>query len=210
MKFKDVAVFGLGVVAGILLAPKKGSDTYEELKQKTNNLYLEAKDINIDSIKDKIEDIKIEVTKLDFDRSKEIVSEQSVNLKTKLNQLITDLQENKKVQPALESAIDATQGAIINVIDFIDEKELIDKTVDGAKTAYGKSIEYIDVAKEKANDIADVTAKKAGQVADATAKKAGEIADVTAKKASELVDSTKNKANEFVDATQSFDNEEEE
>ncbi|MGL4382473.1 MAG: hypothetical protein ACRCTA_02025, partial [Bacilli bacterium] len=97
-------------------------------------IYLAAKDIKIADIQNKIEDIKVDISKIDFNTSKEFVAKQGTALKGKLNSLLVSLQENKKIQPALEGAIDKTQNAIISTIDFIEEKELIEKTKDaGAK-----------------------------------------------------------------------------
>lgn len=187
MKKKSVVAFGLGIVLGVLLAPKKGSETFEELKEKSNNLYLQAKELDIDTIKDKIDDIKIEITKLDYERSKELVSQQATVIKDKLSKLIVDLQENKKIQPALEGAINSTEKAIIDVIDYIDENELIDKTKDGAQKVYEKSNEYADNFKEKASEVIDKTATGANNIVDKTTSKVKEVSEVM-KEADEVLD----------------------
>lgn len=178
MRTRDVVVFGLGVIAGVLLAPKKGSETFEELKSKSNDLYLQAKELKIDTIIDKVDDIKIEITKLDFERSKEIISHQATVIKEKLSKLIVDLQENKKIQPALEGAIDSTQKAIIDVIDYIDENDLIDKTKEGAHKICEKSNEYVDTFKEKASEVIDKTANEANKLVDKTTDKVKEVSEV--------------------------------
>lgn len=188
MKTRDIAVFGIGIIAGLLLAPKKGSETFDELKVKSNNLYLQAKELDIDTIKDKVDDIKIELTKLDFDRSKEIVSQQATVIKDKLVKLVDDLQENKNIQPALESAIDSTQKAIVDVIDYIDEKELIEKTKEGAQKVYEKSNEYADNFKEKASEVIDKTAAEANKFVDKTTGKVKEMNEVIKEAEEDITD----------------------
>lgn len=184
MKAKSVALFGLGIVAGLLLAPRKGSDSYNELKERVNELYLQAKELDMDTIKDKIDDVRIELAKMDFDRSKEIVSKQSQVIKDKLTKLISDLQENKDIQPAMENAINATEKAIIDVIDYIDESDLIDKTKEQAQKAYDKTAEYTRNLKEKTGEVADKTKEQAQKIYD---------------KSSEYVDEIKDEAEDIID-----------
>ncbi|MDH6603824.1 gas vesicle protein [Bacilli bacterium PM5-9] len=175
MKAKGLALFGLGVFAGLLLAPKKGSEAYDELKEKVNNVYLQTKELDIDSIKDKMYDIKIEVAKMDYDRSKEIVSNQATIIKEKLDKLITDLQENEKIKPAMANAVDATQKAIIDLIDYIDESELVDKTKEQVQKAYDKTSEYASDLKEKTTSIADNVMDKADDTYEKVAKQTEKI-----------------------------------
>ena len=184
MKAKSVALFGLGIVAGLLLAPRKGSDSYSELKDRVNDLYLQARELDMDTIKDKIDDVRIEIAKMDFDRSKEIVSKQSQVIKDKLTKLITDLQENKDIQPAMESAINATEKAIIDVIDYIDENDLIDKTKEQAQKAYDKTTEYTMNLKEKTGEVADKTKEQAQKIYE---------------KSTEYVDELKDEADDVID-----------
>ena len=62
-KFLAGAAIGAGL--GVLFAPKKGSETRRELKQKFDELVAKAKEIDIDEVKEnienKVEEIKAEL-----------------------------------------------------------------------------------------------------------------------------------------------------
>jgi len=177
MKARYIALIGIGVVAGLLLAPRKGSESYSQLKGKVNDLYLQAKELDIDTIKDKIYDIKIEVAKMDATRSKELVSQHARIIKRKLSKLITDLQNNKNIQPNMAGAIDATEKVIIDVIDYIDENELIDKTKEQAQKAYDKTSEFAGTIKDKSGDVAAEVKEHAQKVYDKATGYSNDITD---------------------------------
>ena len=166
MNGKGLALFGLGIVVGLLVAPRKGSESYEGLKTRVNDLYLQAKDLDLESVKDKLYDVKIEVSKMDYARSKEIVADQAEIVREKLSKIITDLQENEKIKPAMVGAIDATEKAVIDVITYIDENELVDKTKAQAQKAYDKTMEYAEIVKEKSGDVAGDVKEQAQKVSD--------------------------------------------
>ena len=69
-KFLAGAAIGAGL--GVLFAPKKGSETRKELKQKFDELLAKAKEIDIDEVKEtienKIEEIKAELEDLDKEK----------------------------------------------------------------------------------------------------------------------------------------------
>lgn len=182
MRLRDVAFLGLGVIGGLFLASKKDSKTYIALKEKANNAYLEVKELDIDDIKDKYDDIKIEISKLDATRSKEIISERATVIKRNLVSLLDDLQKNKEIKPALEKAVDSTEKAIIDMIDYIDENDLVDKTMDQAQKAYHKTVEYVDGAREKASDFAEETKEKASEFVEGTKEKASDLKEKTSRK----------------------------
>ena len=60
---------GLGVGAGMLLAPKKGEELRKDLKNKLNELLNKAKEIEIDDVRlqleAKVDEIKYGMCKLD-------------------------------------------------------------------------------------------------------------------------------------------------
>lgn len=153
MKLRNIALIAGGFVAGILLAPKKGSENRAILKEKTNEIYLQAKELDIDTIKDRVEEIKIEVTKLDYETSKEFVSKQAAFIKEKLVALIDELQKNKKIQPTLSDMIDKTENVINETIDYIDEHDLINKAKENVTKASSIAKENVSKVQAKAKDI---------------------------------------------------------
>lgn len=181
MKFKNVLLLGLGAVAGVLLAPKKGSESYKELKEKVNDLYLQVKELNMDEIKNKVEEIKIDTSKLNAVRSKEIVSEKAAVIKAKLGNLITDLQENKNIRPNLEKTIDKTQEKINDVITYIDENDLIDKTKEQASKVVEKSKELGSQVKESASELGKSAKQKTDELKENAKEKMAEIKRKTQK-----------------------------
>ena len=52
---KLLAGVGIGALIGVLFAPKKGSETRKELKQKLNEMIDKAKNIDADEVKENIE-----------------------------------------------------------------------------------------------------------------------------------------------------------
>ena len=52
---KFIAGLAVGAGLGILFAPKKGSETRAELKEKIEELYVKAKELDMDDVKENIE-----------------------------------------------------------------------------------------------------------------------------------------------------------
>lgn len=166
MKKKSVGLLGLGVLIGMLIAPKKGSEFRKELMVHIDNVYLSAKELNIDSVKDKIEDIKIEISKLDAETSKEFISSRIEIIKNKLISLIEDLQNNESIKPTVENALQSTKKAINDTIDYIDEKKIVDKAKEGASVVYDKSVEVANVVIEKSSDLVEKASNEAKDIVD--------------------------------------------
>lgn len=154
MKFKNVALLGIGVVVGMLISPKKGEDMRKELMDKMNELQENAQDLNMEEINEKIAEIKDSITHMDATKSKEMVSKNLDNIKDKLISLVDSLQNNQDIKPALAHAVDKTKNAAINAIDYIDEKDVVNKTKNAAHKVKEKGSEYLEVAKEKATNTA--------------------------------------------------------
>lgn len=155
---------GAGLVAGILLSPKKGSESYEELKRKLNNIYLQAKELNLDDIKNNVEDLRIELTKLDATKSKEIVNDQSAKIKSTLDDLIDKLQNNENIKPTLNSAVSSLENGIIEVINWFDGNDFAEKAKDKTEVIREKASELAAEVKEKSKELSEKALEKKDEI----------------------------------------------
>ena len=53
--FKFLAGIGIGAAAGVLLAPKAGSETRKELKAQFEKMLEELKNVDVDEVKENVE-----------------------------------------------------------------------------------------------------------------------------------------------------------
>jgi gas vesicle protein len=103
-KGKFIAGVAVGATLGILFAPKKGSETREDLKELFEEIINKIKDIDMEDVKDaisnKIAEIKQSISELDKEKILEIAKEKGALLKEKCEELIAYAKE--KGIPAIE------------------------------------------------------------------------------------------------------------
>ena len=103
-KGKFVAGLAVGATLGVLFAPKKGSETREDLKELFEEILNKIKDIDMDDVKDaisnKIAEIKQSISELDKEKILKIAKEKGALLKEKCEELIEYAKE--KGLPAVE------------------------------------------------------------------------------------------------------------
>ena len=91
---KFIAGAAIGAGLGILFAPKKGSETRKELKQKLDELLEQAKNIDLAEVKKefnrKVEDIKMDLVDLDKEKALEIAKEKGTPILKKTASEILD------------------------------------------------------------------------------------------------------------------------
>ena len=89
---KFVLGAAVGAAVGVLLAPKKGSETRKDLKNKLDDLVNKAKELNMEDVKFAIEmkvtEIKNELEDLDKEKVLKIAKKQASNLKDKADELV--------------------------------------------------------------------------------------------------------------------------
>ncbi|MBQ7136992.1 MAG: YtxH domain-containing protein [Bacilli bacterium] len=121
-KFLLGAAVGAGL--GILFAPKKGSETRRELKEKLDELANKVKGIDLEDVKESIEtkiaEIKEELSALDKEKALKIAKEKGKAIKKKSEELV-DLAV-KKGTPVLQKAAEEVREKAIEVV-----KEVLNK-----------------------------------------------------------------------------------
>lgn len=121
-KFLAGAAIGAGL--GILFAPKKGSETRRELKEKLDELANKVKGIDVDEVREsielKIEEIKAELADLDKEKALKIAKEKGAALKKKSEELVE--LAIAKGTPVLQKATEEVRQKTIEVV-----KEVLNK-----------------------------------------------------------------------------------
>lgn len=133
---KFVVGAGIGALIGILIAPKKGSETREDLKNKTDEFLKKVKSLKKEDIQEefeiRIEKLKKEIDELDKEKVLNIAKEKA-NLVKRETQKLVDLAKEKGT-PVLEKtaedvrlkAIDVTKN-VLNKLENADKKAKEDK-----------------------------------------------------------------------------------
>ncbi len=157
MKFGKVLFgVGLGVLAGLLFAPKKGSELREDIKAKSKSTYDYLASLTREDVEAKlgetIENIKKSVDEFDPDDFKETTKEKVDEVQKKLEILAEKVKSSEKFDKVKGSVVEVT-GRVNQKIDevktmindkaaMIDE-DVIDQQIDDVEKQLDEMIEEI-------------------------------------------------------------------
>lgn len=123
---KFLAGASLGAGLALLFAPKKGSETRQELKLKLDELWIKAKNVDTDEVKEtfqkKVDEIKKELSDLDKEKAIDLAKKKSEDLKKQCEELLKLAKE--KGTPVLEGvAKDIKKKAIVVTKEVLKKLE---------------------------------------------------------------------------------------
>ncbi len=132
-KFLLGAAVGVGI--GVLIAPKKGSETREDLKKKIDEFMTKVRSLDKEEVKkqieSKIDKLKKDIKELDKEKVLNVAKEKCAKIKEESKKIV-DLAKEKGT-PVLEKAANDVRDVAIKVT-----KDILEKLENGQKKIENK------------------------------------------------------------------------
>ncbi len=166
MQLKSIIFgIGVGVVAGLLCAPKKGSELRSDIKNTSKKAYDKTKNLTKEDVVDVLNSSYSALIKAieDFD-----VDEVKVNTKAQLDELkvsMDELAQKAKDSNNINEIIDRINEISKNAVDRVNEYK--DQLLDSGKEAYEEVSEAVkdelEEVKEEIDDLVEEMDKEASE-----------------------------------------------
>lgn len=122
---KFIFGLGLGAVAGLLLAPKKGSELREDIKKESKKMYDNVKNMTKEDVEamlgQTIETVKKSVDEFDVDTFKATTKDKLIHLEEKLEEFADKVKETDQYMQVRENVVDITDK-VNSKIDEVKSK----------------------------------------------------------------------------------------
>lgn len=128
-----LATLSIGAIAGMLLAPKKGSELRAELKEKGKDTLNTAKEMSLEDyqqlLSKTLDDIKKAIDEFDVEEFTDKSLVKLNELKDKIDEVVVKVQESDEyaqIKDSVEKVIVEVNDKINDVKDKINEQEFDD------------------------------------------------------------------------------------
>lgn len=144
---------GIGVVAGMLLAPKKGSELREDIKNESLKAYETMKNITKEDIEvaigTTIENVKRTIDEFDVDEFTDITKEKLNELKDKLEDFSEKVKESEEYARVKEGVVVVTDKVNTKIVEV--KNKVLDSTLE--KEDIEDLSKEIDAVEEKLDEL---------------------------------------------------------
>lgn len=144
---------GIGVVAGMLLAPKKGSELREDIKNESLKAYETMKNITKEDIEvaigTTIENVKRTIDEFDVDEFTDITKEKLNELKEKLEDFSEKVKESEEYARVKEGVVVVTDKVNTKIAEV--KNKVLDSTLE--KEDIEDLSKEIDAVEEKLDEL---------------------------------------------------------